>query len=290
MSPADTAQIIHQKTDERLREIAVGTRGAFGLAVLDLTSGETFAINEHSLFPQASAIKIPILMEVYRQAGEGKFKLSDLRRIEKADKTPGSGVLSELGDGTVELSLHDLCVLMILVSDNTATNILIDLVGMENVNQMLEGLGLQKTRLRRRMMDMAAATRGEENVSTPAEAARIMEILYRGEFISRAVCDEIMAILLKPKTGAIRSALPEGTPVAFKPGGIGGVVTEWAIVLLKHRPYVVAVMENYCLGEEASGAIKEISKVLHQYFLRLSRATPHGAYLLRPASDDSPTR
>ncbi|MDB6023533.1 MAG: Beta-lactamase [Pedosphaera sp.] len=281
MSPGDNLRLIRQKTEARLREIVRRTRGALGLMVLDLTSDEQFAFNEHCVFPQASAIKIPILMEVYKQAGEGRLKLTDSHRIEKHDKTPGSGVLCELGDGTVQMNLHDLCVLMIVLSENTATNMLIDLVGMETVNQTLQSLGFKQTRLQRRMMDLAAAACGKENLSTPFEAARIMETLHRGEFISRVVCDDILAILKRPKPGAISSALPEGISIAFKPGAIGGVTTEWAIVLVKDRPYVVAVMENYGLDQEASGAIKEISKTLFDYFQRLSHSTPHGVFLPR---------
>jgi beta-lactamase class A len=280
MSPAtDSQKLIRQKTEARLQDIAGRTRGALAFMALDLATGEQFALNEKTIFPQASAIKIPVLMEVYKQANEGKFKLTDTRRVEKADKTPGSGILSELGDGTVQMNLHDLSVLMIVLSDNTATNLLINLVGVENVNNTLQSLGLKETRLRRRMMDLGAAARGDENLSTPFEAARIMEILHRGEFISRSVCDEILAILKKPKSTAISSGLPEGTLIASKPGGIAGVKTEWAIVQLKERPYILTVMENYGLEQEASDAIKEISKVLYDYFSRLGRATPHGAYL-----------
>jgi beta-lactamase class A len=279
MAPTpDSLKLIHQKTETRLRDIATGTRGALGFFALDPATGEQFALNEHTVFPQASAIKIPILMEVYKQANEGRFKLSDNRRIEKTDKTPGSGVLWELSDA-VQMSLHDLCVLMIVLSDNTATNILIDLVGIENVNRTVQSLGLKQTRLQRRMMDLAAATRGDENISTPFEAARIMELLHRGEFISRSICDEILAILKKPKPTAIGSGLPEGTPIACKPGGIAGVTTEWAIVFLREKSYIIAAMENYGVGQEASGAIKEISRTLHDYFSRLERATPHGLYV-----------
>ena len=262
-----------------LREITARTRGVMGFSVVDLTSGARFGCNENNVFPQASAIKIPVLMEVYKQAGEGKFKLTDTRRIAKADMTGGSGILWELGDGTAQMNLHDLCVLMIVLSDNTATNLLIDLVGIANVNKTLESLGLVHTRLQRRMMDMPAAERGDENLATPAEAARIMELLYRGEFISRAVCDEILAILKKPKQTAIGSGLPGGVEVAGKPGGIAGVKTEWAVVLLKKRPYILAIMENYGMGLEAADTFKDISQALHDYFLRLSQATAHGVYI-----------
>lgn len=272
-------QSVHEKTETRLREIAGGVRGAMGVVALDLTSGERFAVNENLVFPQGSAIKIPILMEVYKQAAAGKFKLSDLRWLNKTDQVGGSGVLFELGDHTSQLSIRDLGVLMIVLSDNTATNILIDLVGMESVNKTLGTLGLQQTRLQRKMLNTAASGRGEENLSTPAEAARIMEILYRGEFLNRQVCDEILAILKKPKSGGINAGLPADIPVAFKPGGISGVSTEWAIVYLQQRPYVVVVMENYALGDEATVAMKEISRTLYDYFWRLGNATRYGTYV-----------
>ena len=270
---------VREKTATRLREIVDGVRGAMGVVALDLTSGERFAVNEHWVFPQGSAIKIPVLMEVYKQASAGKFKLTDLRWLNKADQVGGSGILFELGDHTSQLSIRDLGILMIVLSDNTATNMLIDLVGMENVNKTLGARGLQQTRLQRKMLNTAASGRGEENLSTPAEAARIMEILYRGEFLNRQVGDEILAILKKPKRGGINAGLPADVPVAFKPGGISGVSTEWAIVYLQERPYVVAVMENYALGEEAAAATKEISRTLYDYFWRLGNATRHGTYI-----------
>lgn len=272
-------KLVHEKTEARLREIAAGVRGAMGIAALDLTSGERFAVNENLVFPQGSAIKIPILLEVYKQANAGKFQLTDLRWLNKADQVGGSGVLFELGDHTSQLSIRDLAVLMIVLSDNTATNMLIELVGMANVNQTLGALGLKQTRLQRKMLHTAASGRGEENLATPAEAARLMEILYRGEFLNRQVCDEILAILKKPKSGGINAALPAAIPVAFKPGGIAGVATEWAIVYLKERPYVAVVMENYAIGEEAANAMQEISRTLYDYFWRLGNATRHGTYV-----------
>ncbi len=142
MTSADNLKLLKAKTEAQLRDLAGRSSGVTGLAVLDLTNGEQFGVNENCLFPQASAIKIPVLMEVYKQAARGTFKLTDTRRIEKQDKTTGSGVLAFLGDGTVQMNLHDLCVLMIVLSDNTATNILIDLVGMAAVNETLDSLGL----------------------------------------------------------------------------------------------------------------------------------------------------
>jgi len=276
---SENVKIIREKTEARLREIVANARGAMGLVAVDLVSGERLAINEHLTFPQGSAIKIPILMEVYKQAHEGRFRLTDRRRIEKVHMVGGSGILKEFGDGTSELSIYDLCVLMIVLSDNTATNVLIDLVGMENVNRTMASLGLTRTRLQRKMIDPAASARGDENLSTPAEAARLMEILYRGEFINREVCEQILAILKKPKRTAVSSGVPSEVPIASKPGGIPGVSTEWAIVYLKERPYVLVVMENYGMGEEASAAFRDISRIVYDYFWRLGRATRYGTYV-----------
>ncbi|MCG3119636.1 MAG: hypothetical protein ALAOOOJD_02105 [bacterium] len=272
-------QLVRDKTAAKLRESGDGVRGTLGYCGLDLTSGERFAFNENFVFPQGSAIKIPILMEVYKQANTGKFKLTDLRWVNKAEQVGGSGVLVELGDHTSQLSIRDLAILMIVLSDNTATNMLIELVGMENVNKTLATLGLTQTRLQRKMISSAASGRGEENLSTPAEAARLMELLYRGEFLNQQVCDEILTILKKPKSGSIKSGLPSDIPVAFKPGGIPGVSTEWAIVYLKERPYIIVVMENYALGDEATTAMKAISRTLYDYFWRLGNATRYGTYV-----------
>jgi beta-lactamase class A len=279
MTPLENTQLLREKTGSRLQDIINKTRGVMGLSVLDLTTNERFDINASLSFPQASAIKVPVLMEVYQQAQAGKFNLADTRRIESQDKTGGSGVLFELGDGTVQMTIHDLCILMILVSDNTATNMLIDLVGIPNVNQTLLSLGLKNTRLQRRMMDFTASLRGDENLSTPADGVRIMELLHKGEFINRNVCDDILSILKKPKQTNLAAGLPEGTVIATKPGNISGVATEWAIVYLKHRPYIVAIMENFGIEQDASSAMKEISRTLYEYFSRLSHATKYGAYV-----------
>ncbi len=275
-------QVIRKKTEARLNQIAEGSRGALGFFAQDLTSGEHFVLNENLPFPQASAIKIPILMEVFKQAAAGRFHLSDARRIEKRDQVGGTGLLAQLGDGSVQLSLHDLCVLMILVSDNTATNLLLDLVGMDNVNRTLESLGLPHTRIHRRMMDTGAAWRGAENLATPAEAVRIMELLFHGRFVSPSVCEEILGILKRPKSSNLKGGLPADVALAGKPGALAGVVTEWAIVYLKARPYAVAVMENYGVAEDAPAAMKEISRTLYEYFSRLARATAHGTYVEKP--------
>jgi beta-lactamase class A len=267
------------KVQARLEAIAADVDGVLGIVVEDLTGEHRFAVNADEQFAQASAIKIPILMEVLKQADEDELDLDEKHWVEKKYQVAGSGILSELGDRSTQMTAGDLCVLMILLSDNSATNMLIDLVGMENVNKTMESLDCVGTRLRRRMMDTAASARGEENVSTPAEAARILRRLHDGKFVSREVSDQVLAILRKEKPGDVRSALPTGIKVASKAGSIPGVATEWAIVELENRPYIVVVMGAYGNGEEFKGAIHDVSQTAHEFFSRLATASKYGAYI-----------
>lgn len=270
---------LRSSTELRLRDIMSRLKGVAGFAAVDLTSGERFGVNTALLFPQGSAIKIPVLMEVFRQAAGGKFALRDRLPVVKSHTVGGSGLLQYFGDSTSALSIRDLCLLMILLSDNSATNMLIDLVGMDNVNRTLNSLGMRNTKLQRRMMDVAASARGEENLSTPDEALEIMEVLYHGKFVSTEACAEMIDLLRLPKPGGFRSGIPDSVAIAFKPGGIAGVSTEWAIVFAGKSPFAVAFMENYQLDGEADAAMKEIAKTLYGYFWRKSRATRYGTYI-----------
>ena len=270
---------VARKTQQRLEEIAAGVPGVMGLVVEDLAGDYRFAVHEDRQFAQASAIKIPILMEVLRQAEEGQIQLSDLHPVTSRHQVPGSGILAELGDGTTTMSVEDLAVLMIVLSDNTATNMLIDLVGMDRVTATMRSLGCDQTLLRRRMMDTAASARGDENVSTPRDAARLLRALYEGKFVSREVSDQALAILRKPKKGAVNAVLPDSIPVAFKPGSIPGVETEWALVELPERPYIVVLMGAYDAGGELKDAMRDAARTAHQFFSRLATASPYGTYI-----------
>ena len=251
-------------TEERLKEIAYEVPGVLGYCVATANGDVLFARNEGGLFPQASAIKIPILMEVIAQREAGKICWKQQHSILKADQVDGTGILYEFANGESLISTSDLCTLMIVLSDNTATNMLIDLMGMAQVNRLMDELGCPQTRLVRMMRDHAAIARGIENLSTPREAARIMQALVQGTFLSRKASDDILAILRKPKSSAIRKAVPSEISIANKPGAVIGVAAEWAIVELPSRPYIIVLMGKG--GEEASflKAFTDIAQCVHQ--------------------------
>jgi beta-lactamase class A len=274
-------QQTRSKVSIELQNTVNQLKGVAGVAVIDLIDGEKFFINADLVFAQGSAIKIPILMEVFKQASEGKFKLSDTKTVQKTDKAGGSGILQSLGDGTVQLSIRDLATLMVTVSDNTATNMLIDLVGMENVTKTINALGCTQTKLQRKMIQPQESAKGNENIATPNEAAKIMEIIYRNFFINKQVSEDILAMLKKRGEGAsdLRAGLPTSVTVALKDGALNGVSTEWALVLMPERPFVMIFMENYELEDESQEAMKKLSKLFYDYFWRKGNASKYGTYV-----------
>jgi beta-lactamase class A len=272
--------ILRQKLEVELTRIAQEFDGVFGAQVIDLTDGTAIGVNAELVFPQGSAIKIPILLELFRRGDARSGWLKERRPMTDAVRTAGSGIIQYFGNGTSELALEDLAVLMIVLSDNTATNMLIDEVGMDAVNRTLAELGLRQTKLQRKMIRPDASVRGEENISTPAEAAALMVRLARCQLpVSAAGCRRMREILEIPKGGPVRQPIPGNIRIAFKPGGIEGVATVWALVDLPDRPYVLTVMTNY--GGAGDEAIREASAAAFEHFTRLAWSTPYGTRVRR---------
>ena len=261
-----------------LAALARRTSGVLGVAAVDLATGERFGVNDTLQFPQGSAIKIAILLELIRQGEAGQLRLDERVAVRAADQVGGTGVLAHFADGASSLALRDLATLMIVLSDNTATNILIDRVGMERVNATLAATGAPRTRLQRRMIRPAESARGQENLSTPAEAAELMARLARCQLpVSAAGCAELRRVLELPKPGAIpfRDALPSALRVAWKPGSVDGVATAWALIELPGRPYAVAAMVSYS-ADDPEAALGPVAALVHAYFAQLARSSPYG--------------
>jgi beta-lactamase class A len=162
----------------------------------------------------------------------GNVSLTDLYVVRAEDLVAESDIMGGLTPGTTQLTLKDLATMMVAVSDNSATNVLIDRVGMANVEAFLDRQGLHQTRLRRKMLDLRAAAQGRENVSTPREMMTLLERLYRGQVLSEPWRDEFFRMLSTHKTGYLSRDLPDALRVANKPGWLDGVRNDSGVVTM----------------------------------------------------------
>jgi beta-lactamase class A len=278
---SDTAtakqQILWQKLEASIAEVDHTLDGVMGVAIEDLTSGQKYQLRENEVFPQASSIKIAVLAELYRQAQQGKLKLTDLYVVKSADLVEDSPIMNGLTPGVTQITLRDLATMVVAVSDNSAANILIDRVGMENVNSFLDSLRLTHTRLRRKMMDLKAAGEGRENISTPGEMMTLLDAIYRGKVLNKSLTDDFFKLLSTKKNSSIPRDLPENLKIADKDGELEGVRNDSGVIFLENRPYILCVMTTYLRRErDGEEAISKISVATFHMFDRLARASEYG--------------
>jgi beta-lactamase class A len=262
-----------------LDRIARGVDGVMGYVIVDLATGDRFERLADQLFPTASTIKIAILYELFAQAEEGRLDLARQVPLPASARAGGSGILQALE--APSLPLGDYATLMIALSDNTATNLLIDTLGMDRVNARMEapplGLGAGTLQLRRRMIDLEAARRGDENLATPDALARLLRGIEAGAGLSAASRDRVLEILRVSKRTPLVRGVAEGVPVASKPGGLEGVAVDAGLVSVPKRPYVFVAMCAW-LKRTSDGdrAIEAASRAAYEYFSRLASGGEYG--------------
>ena len=229
--------------------------GTGGVAAKHLGPGEEIRVNADALTATASTIKVPILIELFRQMEAGEVRLDDRLAVTEATRARGSGVLREISPD-IELTVRDHATLMIVVSDNTSTNVLIDVVGLERVNRTMEEFGFRQTRLRQRL-DFPKIGPDARNfaVTTPAELAAIMEALGTGTILSESSREAILEIMRRQHfLNLVPRYLPynpyaeemgqpdNGLRIANKTGGWTGMRADMALVEWPGTRYVVGII------------------------------------------------
>jgi len=270
-------QVLWQKLEASITDVDRNLDGVMGVAIEDLNSGQKYLLRGDDVFPQASSIKIAVLAELYRQAQQGKLKPTDVYTVKASDLVADSPIMNGLTPGVTQVTLRDLATMVVAVSDNSAANILIDRVGIESVNSLLDSLGLAHTRLRRKMMDLKAASEGRENISTPSEMMTLLEDVYRGKVLNKPLSEDFFRLLSTKKNSWIPRELPEDLKVADKEGELEGVRNDSGIVFLENSPYILCVMTTYLRRErDGEEAISKISVDAYRMFDRLARASEYG--------------
>lgn len=260
-------------------------KGIFAVAYKDLSSGEEILINEKISFHAASTMKTPVLIEAYKQAATGKFKIQDSILVKNEFKSILDGSLYSLNskdDSDVELykmegkkvKIYDLLYLMIIKSSNLATNLVIDLVGAKNVNNTMRQMGASDIQVLRGVEDNKAYRKGMNNTTTAYDQMLIFSKMANGEIVSQETSDEMINILLDQKfNDKIPAKLPNNVKVAHKTGWITGVNHDAGIVFLPDgRKYVLVLLSKDLEDDQAAvQSMAKISKLIYTYFDRKTR-------------------
>jgi len=274
---AGAAPLTAPAVEKAIRSRLASFQGELGVYAQNLDTGETIAVNADQRFPTASVIKVAVMVEAFHQIAEGKITPDQVLTLDQAIKVEGSGVLFALRPGS-QYSIADLLYLMIAISDNTATNLLVDLVGTRNVDDRMVAYGFPQIRLYR-----GTYRQGKPEVfpeeekefglgsSTPRQMAGLLEAIARGKAVSEKASEEMMALLRRQQDGnMIPRRLPEredvvigsksGTtsdPLPDAKGQKGTVRNDVGVVKTKHGRYVIAIFTRH--GRDTRDGIENAS-------------------------------
>lgn len=233
-------------------------KGKVGFYYKNLMTGEEICFNENESFLAASVIKLPVFAEISRQVALGNAKMSETITVKNSEKMPSCGALS-LFTNEPTVDVRTLCNLMITISDNTATNVLMKHFDIDKLNNGFREIGLTKTKINRLLFDAEAQKQGKENVFVPKEIGCLLEHIYRKTFVNEQVSTEIEETLLKQQINhKIPGKLPDNIEVAHKTGEDDGITNDVGIVYAD-EPFVIVFASNETDVPEFEQMIREIS-------------------------------
>ena len=223
---------------ESIRQEMSAMPGHLGFYYKNLVTGFEYGIGEEEIYGAASVIKFPLFLHILAECHRGNLSLDDRIVTEDSDKVPSCGALN-MFTGSIETDIRTVCRLMICLSDNTATNRLIRLCGFEAIEQGFAEMGLEKTRIRRKLFDSSAAAAGKQNSISPKELGLLLERLYRGEFINQEISDYAIEVLSEQQIGhKLAGKLGENVKIAHKTGEDDYLSNDIGIVYAK-QPFVI---------------------------------------------------
>jgi beta-lactamase class A len=254
----------------QLESLAATLPGTAGVVVKDLTPagrGQSITLNENEPFPAASIIKLSILWAFFEQVEAGRITTDERISLDAADQVGGSGVLYTLAAG-LNLTLLDLATLMITVSDNTATNILIDRLGLAAITQTITNLGLTGTKLQRKMFDYERARLGFENLTTPADTAALLGLMHQSNRLTPDSHQKMLYMLEQQQFNErLSRELPNKDTVRFahKTGTLPDRAEHDAgILYIGDRPLIlVALTKNLTHSADAAHFCAQLGRLVY---------------------------
>jgi len=267
-----------------LDSIADAHHGVVGYSVIDLENNATISRRGDETFPTASLIKVAILVTVYDLVTKGELSLNDPLTVLKIDQVPGSGVAQHLHPGTI-LTVHDAAWLMITISDNTTTNLLLDRIIIRRVWDKMEALGLKHTKVhsksfrRNSSVALDSSVKYGLGVTTPNEMARLFELLARGKAVNAKADSEMVRILEHTDSDLMLLRYAGGPRFAHKSGATDQVRTECGLFYLRNRIAVcVLTKENkdtrWIVDNEPHLTVARMGEAIVKAWGGAPRATP----------------
>ena len=248
---------------KEIEKIISQVEGKVCVNFYDLNKNDGFSINGSEKVLSASMIKLLILAELMKKISEDKFSLSDTIMMANFMKTEGDGVLKELNTGH-HFTLKELATLMIIVSDNQATNILIDFLGMENINLLGKELGLRETFLERRMMDAEARKNGYDNYTSADNISLLLKLIYQEKLVNKEASQLMLDILLKQQQGErLQRYLPTDIKIAHKCGDLDNLENDGGIIWFEDKVYILVVLTSRMSNLQCKQTIGKISKFVY---------------------------
>lgn len=268
--------------DERIKAEIGDFKGKVWIYAKNLDTGKEYGMRADEQVRTASTIKLPIMTEVFRKVAEGKIAWTDPIEITKAVKVGGSGILFEFTDGT-KIDVKTAMTLMIVQSDNTATNVILDKVSSNSVNDFMAKLGLNDTLSLRKIGGGGDAKAWDEPVnklfgigrSSPKDMVRLLEMLEKGEVVSKEASAEMIAILRRQqyKDGIGRNSL-DTVPVASKSGSLDRLRSDVGIVYTRRGRIAMAItvddmpVVQYIMDDMGNELIWRLSQILQEGLAR----------------------
>ncbi|MFB3897724.1 MAG: serine hydrolase [bacterium] len=271
----NNTQILHRKIYRLISQFD----GKVGIAYNNLTNGDAFSYHAEERFPTASVIKLPIMVEVFFQVKEKKIKLTDILTYQRKKRAPGSGMLQHLSDG-LNLTILDATTLMIILSDNTATNLVIDLLGVRNINTRMESLGFKNIKLFKKVFidkPIVAPKLCKQfglGMATPCEMNLLLELIYRNKIIDRQSCQQMIAIMQNQFYTSQLARWISGKEVwvASKGGAVNGVRNDVGIIHTPKSDWVLSIFckqvkdQSWLLDNQAQVLVAKISKLIFDFY------------------------
>ncbi|TQR20108.1 serine hydrolase [Psychrobacillus vulpis] len=263
-----------KKLISKIQDLIGQSEGIWGIVLEDLDLGEKWELNGEELFYAASVIKVPVMATIFSAVERGELTLTDQILLKEKDFVGGSGVLQHFTPGT-SLPIQDIIMLMIIQSDNTATNILIDLVGVENIVRTMNEAGMEKSTFYNKLMMNNPNPKGFNQV-TASDIARLLKLIASGELVSSEASEQMISIMKKQQ---IKDCLPEKLPspysnfnngmiaweLAHKTGWIPGTRHDVGIFYVGQRRLIATVLSKEVDDLMSKRILSEIGEEIYNY-------------------------